>query len=100
MHVQGVFTMSSLHFGSAAVADSRANTSTSLHLQFMYNKDIRPADIVTVQLPSFAGASNPNLTLTSVSTPLTASWNMDAGSLTVTFESNLSAGNTSRNRHI
>ena len=84
--------MSSLHFGSAAVADSRANTSTSLHLQFMYNKDIRPADIVTVQLPSFAGASNSNLTLTSVSTPLTASWNMDAGSLTVTFESNLSAG--------
>ena len=87
----GVFTRSSVHFGSPLAADSRANATTSIRLQFMYSKDIRVAETVTLQLPLFAGVSKPLLALTS-STSVTASWDALTYALQLTWNSTLSAG--------
>ena len=87
----GVFTMSTLHFGSDSAADSRAHTSTSMRLRFAYNKDISPTETVTLQLPLFSGPPSPLLAI-SGSTSLTASWNPLTYALNMTFNSTLSAG--------
>jgi hypothetical protein len=86
----GVFTSSTLHFGSDS-ADSRAHDVTSMRLRFVYNKDIRPAETVTLQLPLFLGPPS-SLLVVSASTSLTASWNPVTSFLDMTFNATLSAG--------
>jgi hypothetical protein len=86
----GVFTSSTLHFGSES-ADSRAHAVTSMRLRFAYNKEIRPAETVTLQLPLFSGPPS-SLLAVSASTSLTASWNPVTSVLNMTFNAILSAG--------
>ena len=87
----GVFTLSSLHFGSESTIDSRANTPTSLRLKFVYSNAIRNAETVTLQIPLFSGISRPLLALTA-STSMNASWDAVSFSLQLTFNDTLSAG--------
>jgi hypothetical protein len=86
----GVFSSSTLHFGSES-ADSRAHAVTSMRLRFAYNKDIRPTETVTLQLPLFLGPPS-SLLAVSASTSLAASWNPVTSVLNMTFNAILSAG--------
>ena len=87
----GVFTASSVHFGSALAADSRANTSSSILVKFTYSKEIRTTETVTLQLPMFTGEANPLLAVSS-SVSLTASWDPLTSALQLTLNDTVGAG--------
>ena len=86
----GVFTFSSLYFGTD-FADSRANTTSSIQLKFVYNKDIQSGETVTMQLPMFSGASMSSMTVSS-NIALTATWDVVSYAITMTFNASLRAG--------